>query len=389
MPYDFADRLNQLPPYLFAEIDKKKKAAMAAGRDVINLGIGDPDKPTPGHIIDALAEAARDPGTHTYALDNGEQAFREAIAAFMDKRFGVKLDPNGEIYPTIGSKEAIAHLPLAYINPGVGDGVLIPEPCYPVYRSGTIFAGGDPIPVPLTEANAYLPDFDAIDPADAARAKILWLNYPHSPTGVLATRDLYVRAIAFAREHDLIIAQDAAYTEMYYGEAPLSILEVEGAKDVAIEFHSLSKTFNMTGWRIGFIAGNAEIINGLAKVKANVDSGIFTAVQRAGVAALENYDNSVPAMRAMYKQRRDTFCQGLTDLGWQCTAPEATFYVWMHTPEGVKSETAAARLLDEADVVCTPGNGFGLGGEGYIRATLTVDADRLAEAVTRFGKLSW
>lgn len=385
MPLQLAERVDKLPPYLFAEIDRKKQAAMKAGRDVIDLGIGDPDTPTPDFIIEALTTAAADPATHRYPLGGGEPEFRREIAAFFARRFDVKLDPDGEVYPTIGSKEAIAHLPLAWINPG--DVVLVPEPCYPPYRSGALFAGGVPVGMDLLSENGFLPDFGRIEPRIAEQARILWLNYPNSPTGVLAPREFYRDAVAFAKQHNIILAQDAAYTEMYYGEKPLSILEIDGARDVAIEFHSLSKTFNMTGWRVGFAAGNREIISGLAKVKANVDSGVFTAIQRAGAAALRNYEQFVPDLRELYRRRRDVFCDGLNRIGWPCTPPAATFFVWIPVPAGQSSEQTAGRLLDEADIVCAPGNGFGRPGEGFIRATLTVSEQRLAEAVERIAKL--
>ena len=385
MPFQFAERVSKLPPYLFAEIDRKKQAAMKAGRDVIDLGIGDPDTPTPDFIIEALTTAAADPATHRYPLGAGDSEFRREIAAFFARRFDVKLDPDGEIYPTIGSKEAIAHLPLAWINPG--DVVLVPEPGYPPYSSGALFAGGVPVGMDLLPENGFLPDFGRIEPRIAEQAKILWLNYPNSPTGVLASREFYRDAVAFAKQHNIILAQDAAYTEMYYGEKPLSILEIDGARDVAIEFHSLSKTFNMTGWRVGFAAGNREIIRGLAKVKANVDSGVFTAIQRAGAAALRNYEQFVPDLRKLYRRRRDVFCDGLNRIGWPCTPPAATFFVWIPVPAGQSSEQTAGRLLDEADIVCAPGNGFGRPGEGFIRATLTVSEQRLAEALERIAKL--
>ena len=388
MSFEVADRLKALPPYLFAEIDKKKKAAMAAGRDVINLGIGDPDKPTPVHIIEALKVAAEDPANHQYALDNGYGELREAFAKWFKNRFDVSLEADGEIYPTIGSKEAIAHLPLAFVNPG--DVVLVPTPAYPVYRSGTIFCGGRVVEMPLLKENAFLPDFSKISDADAAAAKIMWLNYPNNPTAACATKEFFVEAVAFCKKHNIVLAHDMAYSEMYYSDTPpLSILEIEGAKDVAIELHSLSKTFNMTGWRIGFVVGNADLVAGLSRVKGNCDSGIFGAVQMAGIAALEGDDAIVKELRDMYRGRRDAFCAGLNEAGWKVDAPEASFYVWVQVPLGWASTDVAARLLDEADIVMTPGNGFGGPGEGFIRATLTVDVPRLLEAVERIKKLDW
>ncbi len=385
--FDVAERLKALPPYLFAEIDKKKKAAIAAGRDIINLGVGDPDTPTPDFIIDALAEAARDPGTHQYALDNGAAEFRKAIADFMKRRFEVDVDPDGEVYPTIGSKEAIGHLPLAFVNPG--DTVLIPEPGYPPYRSGTIFCGGEAFALPLAEERGFIPDLEAV-PADVRkRAKILWLNYPNSPTGVVASKEFLKEAVDFCGENEIILAMDAAYAEMVFEGRAVSILEIDGARDVAIEFHSLSKTFNMTGWRVGWAAGSREIVGALGRVKTNLDSGIFTAVQRAGVAALKHYDEVHEKMTALYLGRRDCFCDGLLSKGWKLVKPAATFYVWARCPRGWTSEKTATRILEEADVVMTPGNGFGAAGEGYVRAALTVGEERLAEAVERIGKLEW
>lgn len=387
MPFTVADRFRRLPPYLFAEIDKKRKAALAAGHDVINLGIGDPDTPTPKVIVEALQKAAADPATHTYALDNGDPVFRRQIAAFMQKRFGIELDPDTEIYPSIGSKEALANFAFAFINPG--DLALVPEPSYPVYRGATCFAGGLPLYMDLTPEHDFFPDLDAIDPRDAARAKVLWLNYPNSPTGKLATRAFFEKAVAFAKTYGCIILQDAAYTEMYFDAKALSILEIPGGKDVALELHSCSKTFSMTGWRVGWAAGNRELIAGLGRMKSNVDSGIFTAIQRAATVALQHYDEIVPPLMAMYKKRRDTFCQGLRALGWNVRPPEGTFYCWIPIPKGYTSVQVCTRLLEEAHIVTTPGNGFGAPGEGFIRATLTVPEERLALAVERIGKLKW
>ncbi|MBN1809106.1 MAG: LL-diaminopimelate aminotransferase [Planctomycetes bacterium] len=387
MPFEIADRLSQLPPYLFAEIDKKKKAAIAAGRDVINLGIGDPDTPTPPVIIEALREAAGDPATHQYALDNGDPVFREAIAAWFKGRYGVSFNPATEIYPTIGSKEAIGHFPLAFINPG--DAALIPEPGYPPYRGGTVFAGGVPVAMPLLRENGFFPDLDAVPAEDAAAARIIYVNYPNSPTGVLATAEFFERLIDFARSHDLIIVQDAAYAEMAYAGRAISIFEVEGARDRAIEFHSFSKTFNMTGWRVGYAVGNSELVAGLGRIKTNLDSGIFTAIQRAATVALRHYDELVPPLVEMYRRRRDTFCSGLADAGWDVDPPASTFYVWIPVPEGCTSAAVTLKLLEEASIVTTPGNGFGAPGEGYIRATLTAPEERLSEAVERIRSLKW
>lgn len=387
MPWEVSDRLNKLPPYLFAEIDKKKKEAVAKGKDVINLGVGDPDTPTPDFVIEALAEAARDPATHQYALDNGDPDFRRAIAAWFSRRYGVKLDPDREIYPTIGAKEAIAHLPLAFINPG--NLALIPEPGYPPYRSGTVFAGGVPVAMDLTEENGFFPDLDAIDPRLADMARLIYVNYPNSPTGVIAGREFFEALIAFAKKYDIIIVQDAAYAELTFEGRAMSIFEVDGAMDCAIEFHSCSKTFNMTGWRVGFAAGNADIVGGLGRVKTNLDSGIFTAIQRAAQRAYERYEEFVPGLVEMYRKRRDAFVNGLNGIGWKVRPPQATFYVWIPIPENFKSVDVTMRLLEECAIVTTPGNGFGRAGEGYIRATLTATEERLKEAVERIASLKW
>ena len=379
--------MEKLPPYLFAEIDKKKKAAIAAGRDVINLGICDPDTPTPDFIIDELAAQARDPKNHQYALDDGLPELRRAIARWYDRRFGVELDPDGEIYPTLGSKEGIAHLPLAVLNPG--DVALIPEPLYPPYRSGTIFAGAEPVYMPLLAENGFLPDFGALNADAVAKARLMWLCYPNNPTAVMGTLDFFAEAVAFAKEHGLMLAQDAAYSEIYYENPSPSILQVDGARDVAIEFQSCSKSFNMTGWRVGWVAGNRDLVGALGKIKTNLDSGIFQALQYAAVKALDEGDEFTAGLRRMYKERRDALCEGLARIGWEVDPPKAAFYMWIPTPGGMSSIECAARLLEEADIVMTPGLGFGEAGEGYIRAALTVDVARINEAVDRIAKVDF
>ena len=387
MPIEKADRLKKLPPYLFAEIDKKKKAALAAGRDVINLGVGDPDLPTPGFIIEALKVAAHDPKNHQYALDEGSPKFRKTIADWYLKRFGVALDPSTEILPLIGSKEGIAHLPLAIVNPG--DISLVPEPCYPPYRSGTIFAGGVPVYMDLTAENGFLPDLDKVDPRAAQAAKIIYVNYPNNPTATIAPLSFYERLVAFAKKYDVLICSDLAYSEMFYDEKTHSVLEVPGAKDVTIEMHSLSKTFNMTGWRIGFAVGNRAAITALAQVKSNCDSGIFGAIQDAAVTALLDTSTFVRDQIEVYRKRRDALVNGLRGLGWKVPSPPATFYVWMPVPKGCTSEQFCTRLLEEANIVMTPGNGFGRPGEGFARAALTVAEPRIREAVERVKKMKW
>jgi LL-diaminopimelate aminotransferase len=380
-----SERLRKLPPYLFAEIDKKKKAAIAAGRDVINLGVGDPDRPTPPSIIESLQRHALNPAFHQYALDQGAPELRRSIAAFCKKRYALDLDPDTEVLALIGSKEGLAHFPLAVLNPG--EISLVPDPCYPVYRSSSMFAGADVYTMPLEPGLGFRPDLDAI-PADVyALARLMFLNYPNNPTGGIADLPFFEKTVERARSQNFVIAQDAAYNEMFFEQPAPSILQVPGAKDVAIEFHSLSKTFNMTGWRVGFAIGGAPMIAALAHVKANVDSGIFTAIQFAGKTALDDYENLTLPIRALYRERRDAFVGALKKIGWNVPAPQATFYVWIPCPAGCPSAELCGRILEEADVVTTPGIGFGRTADSYIRAALTVETPRLIEAVERIGKL--
>lgn len=380
-----SERLKKLPPYLFAEIDRKKRELIAKGKDVVDLGVGDPDRPTPDFIIEALNKAARDGSNHRYALDAGMPAFRESIKQWFHKRFGVSVDQDKEILPLIGSKEGIAHLPLAILNSG--DVSLIPDPCYPPYKSGTWFAEGVPYLMPLLESNKFLPDFSAIDPSALSKAKLLYLNYPNNPTGAIATKAFYEEAVRFAQQHGLLIVSDAAYSEIGYdGYKSPSILEVHGAKEVAVEFHSLSKTFNMTGWRAGFAVGNPEVIALLAKVKSNVDSGIFQAIQLAGKAALDQGETVLREIVSTYQKRRDFFIHGLKGLGWMVEPPQATFYCWIPVPPGYTSAELALKFLEEMNIVVTPGNGFGMNGEGYFRISLTNPESRLQEALSRIEK---
>ncbi len=386
MNFTVSERLKKLPPYLFAEIDRVKRELRAEGKELIDLGVGDPDQPTPPHIVDALARAARDPSTHTYALDFGMEELRQAIADWYRRRFDVDLDPDTEILPLLGSKEGIAHLPLAFVNPG--ETVLVPDPGYPVYGSGTIFAGGVPVAMPLREENGFLADLDAIAKKTAEKARMIFLNYPNNPTAAVCGIEYLAAAADFAARYGIILCHDAAYTELAYdGYCPPSFLQVPSAKEVGIEFHSLSKTYNMTGWRVGFAAGNKEIIKGLSKVKSNIDSGIFRAVQYAALAALNGPQEFRIDLLDMYRERRDTLVDGLNSLGWAVPRPKATFYVWCRTPSGYGSSAFTALLLEEAGIVTTPGVGLGPSGEGYVRMALTRPVDELVQAVERLKKL--
>ena len=380
------ERLKKLPPYLFVEVDRRKRELRAQGKDVIDLGVGDPDLPTPSFIIEALTEAARDPKNHRYALDQGLPELRETFVRWFEERFRVQLDPHEEILPLIGSKEGIAHLPLAFLNPG--DVALVPDPCYPVYKSAVHLAGGVPHLLPLLESADFLPDLDSIEPSILEKSRLLFLNYPNNPTAAAAPREFFEKAVAWARKHGILIAQDAAYSEMTFdGERALSLLEIEGARETAVEFHSLSKTYNMTGWRIGFAVGNREVIRLLGKVKSNIDSGIFQAVQLAGKRALEEGRAAYEPLVKIYQKRRDLFIQGLERLGWNVPLPKATFYCWIPVPAGYTSQELAMKLLEEAQIIVTPGNGFGPNGEGYVRASLTLPEERIQEALRRIEKI--
>jgi LL-diaminopimelate aminotransferase len=381
-----AERIQKLPPYLFAEIDRLKRQVAARGVDLINLGIGDPDTPTPAHIVERLRDAAKNPANHRYPDYEGLPSFRRAAAGWMERRYGVGLDPDTEVVSLIGSKEGIANMAIAFVDPG--DVVLVPDPGYPVYHIGTSFNGGTTYRLPLRRENGFLPDLSAIPDEVARRAKLLWLNYPNNPTSAVAPRSFFSDVIRFAERHDVIVCHDAAYAEIYFGERPPSILEIPGGREVAIEFHSLSKTFSMTGWRIGFAVGHPELIGGLGKVKTNVDSGVFQAVQEAAIAALTGDAGVVDKLRAMYRERRDVLVDGLGRVGLPCEPPAGTFYVWVPVPRGLTAAGLATRCLTEAGVVVTPGNGFGDAGEGYIRLTLCSPVERLREAVERLRGLA-
>ena len=380
----YADRIKNLPPYLFAGIDKAKQEARARGVDVIDLSVGDPDLPTPDHIVQALKRAVDDSSNHQYPSYEGKLAFRKAVADWYKKTFDVDLDPKDEVLTLIGSKEGIAHAPLAFINPG--DLALVPDPAYPVYRTATAFAGGEPAVMPLLKENGFLPDLDAIPAEIARRAKIMFLNYPNNPIGATASRKFFEELVGFARNNDIIIMHDNPYSEIYFdGNRSSSLLEVDGAKDVAVEFHSLSKTYNMTGWRIGSVVGDADVIAGIGKIKSNIDSGTFGAVQDAGIVALNSPREVVDEIRQVYQQRIDILYRALRDIGLELERPRATLYLWAWV--GGSSIDYAAELLERTGIVATPGVGFGEHGEGYIRFSITRETKRVEEAARRLEKM--
>lgn len=377
-----AQKLNDLPPYLMAEANRRIAAMRAQGVDVINLGIGNPDMPTPDFVVDALCQAVRDPRHHGYPNYYGIPELRQALARYYDRRFGVTLYPDGEIVPLIGSKEGLVHLTNVLCDPG--DVVLVPDPGYPVYRISAILAGADVYAVPLLEENGYLPDLDAIPPWVAERARLLWINYPNNPTAAVANLSFFARALAFAGEHEILLAHDNAYAEVTYdGYVAPSLMQVEGAKEAAVEFISLSKTYNMAGWRVGAIVGNADVVQAVARVKTNVDSGIFTPIQYAAVAALDGDPSWIRERNQIYQQRRDRAVEALQGAGIRVNLPQASLYIWGTVPGRYTSMDFCLRLLDEIGVWLTPGSGFGEQGEGYFRLSLTVPDERLDEAVRR------
>ena len=375
----YAKRLDNLPPYLFAQIDAMKAQKRAEGVDLIDLGVGDPDLPTPQHIVDALCEAARDPATHHYPDYLGMIEYRKAVAAWYKKRFDITLDPTKEVLALIGSKEGIAHIPEAFVNPG--DYVLASDPGYPVYKTSTLFAEGRCYNMPLLETNDFLPDYDAI-PKDVVRgAKLMFIGYPNNPTGAVAPMKFFEETVEFAKNNDIIVVHDNAYSEISYdGYIAPSFLQASGAMDIGIETHSLSKTYNMTGWRIGMAVGNAGLIGAFGRVKTNIDSGVFDAVQRAAIAALTGPQDCVAHACAIYQERRDVLVAGLQSLDFSVHVPKASFYVWMKVSDSV---AFTARMLNEAGIVVTPGTGFGPNGEGYVRFAITRPVERINEAVAR------
>jgi LL-diaminopimelate aminotransferase len=375
--------MDDLPPYLFARIDEMKAEQQRKGVDIIDLGVGDPDLPTPPHIVEALCRAARDPANHHYPSYAGMPAYKDAVAGWYRKRFGVKLDAGKEVLALMGSKDGIAHIAEAFVNPG--DYVLAPSPGYPVYRTGTLFAEGRVHDMPLTRENNFVPVLADIPKKVAKAAKLLYINYPNNPTAAIAPAGFYQEVIDFARDHDIIVVSDNAYSEIAYdGYRAPSFLETKGAMEVGIEMHSLSKTYNMTGWRIGMAVGNAEVLAGLGRVKTNVDSGVFNAVQHAAITALSGPQDCVQEACAIYQERRDVLVNGLRSLGFDLPVPKATFYVWLPVKDCM---AFSARLLTEAGIVATPGVGFGASGEGYVRFAITRPVDRIKEAIERMRRM--
>lgn len=380
-----AKRIENVPPYLFAQIDKKKAALKARGTDIIDFGIGDPDLPTPEHINDVLHAAIDDPEHQQYPPYEGTGEFRQAVATWYKNRFGIKLDPETEVMALIGSKEGIAHIFFAYVDSG--DITLIPDPAYPVYKVATILCDGTPHIMPLKEENGFLPDFDDIPKSVAQKAKLMFLNYPNNPTGAVADKEFLEKAVAFAERNDILICQDFAYSEVAFdGYKPASILQIPGAKDTAVEFHSLSKTYNVTGWRIGMVVGNAKAIRALSIIKTNVDSGAYKAIQHAGAVALTGPQDCVKETITTFQERRDALIDGLNSLGWNLEKPKATFYVWVKTPKGKSSADFVSELMDKCAILTVPGSGYGQFGEGYIRMAITVKTPRIKEAIERLKK---
>jgi LL-diaminopimelate aminotransferase len=375
-------RISELPPYLFAEIDRRIEEKGRQGVDVINFGVGDPDLPTPAHIVAVLCEEASDPANHRYPSYQGMRRFREAAAAWFAGRFGITPDPEREVLALIGSKEGIAHFPMAWLDPG--DAALIPNPAYPVYRTATLLCGGLPLEMPLRDERGFLPDLSAIPESTWRKAKLLFVNYPNNPTAAVADNAFFEELVYYARKHEVVLAHDHAYSEITYdGYTAPSLLEVPGSREIAIEFHSLSKTYNMTGWRIGFAVGGEDIIAPFAKVKENIDSGVFNAVQLAAVAAMEGPQDCVRDNCGIYERRRDILLEALRSIGWEVATPKATLYIWMKVPDGHDSQSFTTELLEKAGVVVAPGSSYGSCGEGYIRFSLTLSDQRLLEGVDR------
>ncbi|PKL52288.1 MAG: LL-diaminopimelate aminotransferase [Nitrospira bacterium HGW-Nitrospira-1] len=385
MSVNLASRVKNLPPYLFAAIDRMKQETRAKGVDLIDLSIGDPDIPTPGHIVEAMKIAVGKPEHHRYPSYEGMLSYREAVAGWYKRRFNATIDPATEALSLIGSKEGIGHIPLAFVE--AGDTVLVPSPGYPVYPVSVVFAGGKSHIMPLREVNGFLPDFKAIPEETLRHTKLMFINYPNNPTSAIAPKSFYEEVICLAAKYNIIVCHDAAYSEIYFDdEKPLSFMQVDGAKDVGIEFHSLSKTYNMTGWRIGFAVGNRSVIAGLGKIKSNLDSGVFQAIQEASVTALNTDERILSGIRKTYQDRRDALYDGLRGIGIEAAQPKASFYLWAKVPKQFDSSGFVAHILEKAGILTTPGNGFGAPGEGYVRFALTAPVERIKEAVERLRK---
>lgn len=382
MTFKFAERMATLPPYLFAEINKMKDEMRKKGVDVIDLGIGDPDVPTSPIIVEQMQKEVAKPHNHNYPPYDGLPEFRKQISVFFKERYGVELDPDSEVLPIIGSKEAIFHVPFIMLDDG--DWVLVPDPGYPVYSIATRLCGGNVYNMPLLRENAFLPELEKIPSDIAAKAKVIFINYPNNPTSAGATEEFFGRLLDFAKKNEIVVCHDSAYSEVYYGDKPpQSFLEVDKKKEVSLEFHSLSKTFNMTGWRVGFAAGNSELVSTLGKLKTNMDSGIFKAVQRASIAGLKNWKKLTSENRRLYAKRAKQYTQVLKDLGFDFKEPDGTFYFWIEVPKGYKSKEFVKKLLEKTGVVVTPGIGMGPSGDRYFRISLTAPDDRLAEGIKR------
>jgi LL-diaminopimelate aminotransferase len=377
-----AERLQALPPYVFARLDELKARAREKGLDLIDLGMGNPDGATPEPIVEAAIQALKNPANHGYPPFEGTASFRRAITDWYYRRYNVALDPDGEALPLLGSKEGLGHLAIAYINPG--DLILVPSPSYPVHFRGPVIAGGKIHPIVLSAENDWLIDLTKIPDAVAEQAKIFFFNYPSNPTTATAPREFFEEIVAFARRYEILLVHDQAYAELAFdGFQPTSLLEIPGAKDISVEFHTMSKTYNMAGWRVGFVVGNRHVIQGLRTLKTNLDYGIFAALQAAAETALQLPDHYVHEVQERYRTRRDFLIQGLADLGWNIPKTKATMYLWIPCPSGISSTDFALSVLQQTGVVVTPGNAFGAGGEGYVRISLIADCDRLQQALDR------
>ncbi|MFC2034389.1 LL-diaminopimelate aminotransferase [Chloroflexota bacterium] len=380
-----AKRVESLPPYLFVEITKKIAEKKAKGEDVISFGIGDPDIQTPNHIIEKLCQAARDPANHRYPESDGLPELRQTIADWYHMRFDITLDPDTEVLPLIGAKEGIAHIALCFID--TGDVALVPDPGYPVYSIGTMLAGGESYYMSLSEENGFLPDYESIPESVLDKTRLLWINYPNNPTGAVAETDFFKKTVEFARKHNLAVCHDGPYTEVAYDDyQPVSFMQADGAKDVGVEFHSLSKSYNMTGWRIGMVVGNKTMIKALKTIKSNMDSGIPQAIQYAAIEALSSSQGCIKKHNDIYQKRRDLVVDTLRGIGLKVTKPRASLYVWVKVPDRYNSVSFATDLLEQVGVVVTPGIGYGKSGEGYVRLSLTIDDDSLKKGLSRLAE---